>query len=210
MKLILKIIGIFFAAIVIGVIAVVLLMPWMDSWGASPQEVSASLPGDELVLSPNIGYTRAISVNASPEQIYPWIVQIGAEKGGWYSYEWFETSVLRCQNTNADRIHEEWQGLKVGDKVKMCPDENMPPAYLVARMDPDHAIVLGHKDGNKWVEVWQFVLLPQEDGTTRLVIRSRSEMGGWFWNVIRPGEFIMMRGMVLGIRERAEAMEQGR
>ena len=210
MKLILKIIGIFFAAIVIGLIAVVLLMPWMDRWGASPQEISASLPGDELVLSPNIGYTRGISVNASPEQIYPWIVQIGAEKGGWYSYEWFETNVLRCQNTNADRIHEEWQGLKVGDKVKMCPDENMPPAYLVARMDPDQAIVLGHQDGDKWVEVWQFVLVPQQDGSTRLVIRSRSEMGGWFWNVMRPGEFIMMRGMVLGIRERAESMAQGR
>ena len=210
MKLILKIIGIFFAAIVIGLIAVVLLMPWMDRWGASPQEISASLPGDELVLSPNIGYTRGISVNASSEQIYPWIVQIGAEKGGWYSYEWFETNVLRCQNTNADRIHEEWQGLKVGDKVKMCPDENMPPAYLVARMDPDQAIVLGHQDGDKWVEVWQFVLVPQQDGSTRLVIRSRSEMGGWFWNVMRPGEFIMMRGMVLGIRGRAESMAQGR
>ena len=136
MKLILKIIGIFFAAIVISVLAIVLLMPWMDSWGASTEEINASFPGDELVLSPNIGYTRGISVNASPEQIYPWIVQIGAEKGGWYSYEWFETNVLRCQNTNADRIHEEWQGLKVGDKVKMCPDENMPPAYVVARMDP--------------------------------------------------------------------------
>ena len=206
MKLILKIIGIFIAAIVIGVIAVVLLMPWMDRWGASPQEISASLPGDELVLSPNIGYTRAISVNALPEQIYPWIVQLGAEKGGWYSYEWFETNVLRCQNTNADRIHEEWQGLKVGGKVKMCPDENMPPAYEVARMDPDQAIVLGHQDGDQWVEVWQFVLVPQQDGSTRLVIRSRSEMGGWFWNIMRPGEFIMMRGMMQGIKERAEAM----
>ncbi len=210
MKLILKIIGIFFAAIVISVLAIVLLMPWMDSWGASVEETSAPMPGDELVMSPNIGYTRGISVNASPEQIYPWIVQIGAEKGGWYSYEWFETNVLRCQNTNADRIHEEWQGLKVGDKVKMCPDENMPPAYLVARMDPGQAIVLGHQEGDKWVEVWQFVLVPQQDGSTRLVIRSRSEMGGWFWNVMRPGEFIMMRGMVLGIRERAEAMAQGR
>ena len=210
MKLILKIIGIFFAAIVISVLAIVLLMPWMDSWGASTEEINASLPGDELVLSPNIGYTRGISVNASPEQIYPWIVQIGAEKGGWYSYEWFETNVLRCQNSNAGRIHEEWQGLKVGDKVRMCPDENMPPAYVVARMDPDQAIVLGHREGDKWVEVWQFVLVPQQDGSTRLVIRSRSEMGGWFWNIMRPGEFIMMRGMVLGIRERAEAMAQGR
>jgi hypothetical protein len=206
MKLFLKIIGIFFAAIVIGVLAIVLLMPWMDRWGANVDETSASLPGDELVLSPNIGYTRATSINASPEQIYPWIVQIGADRGGWYSYEWFETNVLRCKNTNADRIHEEWQGLEVGGQVKMCPDEKMPPAYEVAMMYPGQAIVLGHQDGDKWVEVWQFVLVPQQDGSTRLVIRSRSEMGGWFWNIMRPGEFIMMRGMMLGIKERAEGM----
>jgi hypothetical protein len=209
MKLILKIIGIFFAAIVIGVIAIVLLMPWMDRWGASAQEINASLPGDELVPSPNIGYTRAVSINASPDQIYPWIVQIGAGKGGWYSYDWFETNILRCQNSNADRIRDEWQGLQVGDKVKMCPDENMPPAYIVARMDPNQAIVLGHQDGDRWVEVWQFVMVPQQDGSTRLVIRSRSEMGGWFWNIMRPGEFIMMRGMIQGIKDRAEKMARG-
>ncbi len=206
MKLFLKIIGIFFAAIVISVVAIALLMPAVDRWGASPQDVNASLPGDELVPSPNIGYTRAISVNASPEQVYPWIVQIGAGKGGWYSYDWFETNILRCQNSNAERIREEWQDLKVGDKVKMCPDENMPPAYKVARMDSNRAIVLGHQDGDRWVEVWQFVMVPQEDGSTRLVIRSRSEMGGWFWNIMRPGEFIMMQGMMQGIKERAEGV----
>jgi hypothetical protein len=209
MKLILKIISIFFAAIVIGVIAVVLLMPWMDRWGASAEEISASLPGDELVPSPRISYTRAVSIDATSSEIYPWIVQLGADHGGWYSYEWFETNVLRCKNTNADRIHEEWQGLKVGGKVKMCPDENMPPAYEVARMDPNQAIVMGHQEGDQWVEAWQFVLVPQEDGSTRLVIRSRSAAEGWFWDIIRPGEFIMMRGMMLGIKERAEALSHG-
>lgn len=206
MKLFLKIIGVFLATIVIGVVVIVLLMPWMDRWGASAEEISASLPGDELVSSPRITYTRAETINASPEQIYPWVVQIGAEKGGWYSYEWFETNALRCPISNADRIHEEWQGLQVGDPVKMCPDENMPPAYEVARMDPNQAIVLGHQDGDQWVEVWQFVLVPQEDESTRFIIRSRSAAEGWFWDVMRPGEFIMMRGMMLGIRERAEGM----
>ena len=206
MKLILKIIGITFAAIGIGAIAVVLLVPWMDRWGASAQEINASFPGDQLVVSPRLEYTRAVSINASPEQIYPWIVQIGADRGGWYSYEWFETNILRCEVTNADRIHEEWQGLGVGDRVKMCPDENMPPAYEVARMDPDQTIVLGHQDDHQWVETWQFVLIPQEDGSTHLVIRSRSAAEGWFWDVMRPGEFIMMRGMMLGIKERAESI----
>ena len=74
---------------------------------------------------------------------------------------------------NADRIHEEWQGLEVGDKVLMCPDENMPPAYIVAMIENNQAIVIGHKENDKWVEIWQFNLVPQDDGTTRLVIRSR-------------------------------------
>lgn len=204
MKIFLKIIGIFFAAIVISVVAIVLLIPRMDRWGASTDEIGASLSGDELVPSPRISYTRAVSINASPEQIYPWIVQMGAGKGGWYSYDWFETNALRCQNANADRIHEDWQGLNVGDKVKMCPDENMPPAYVVARMDPGQALILGHQEDDQWVEVWQFVLIPQQDGSTRLVIRSRNAAEGLFWNIIRPGEFIMMRGMMLGIKDRAE------
>jgi hypothetical protein len=205
MKLFLKITAIFIATVIISVIAIVLLMPRMDRWGASADEIGASLPGDELVPSARMGYTRAVSINASPEQIYPWIVQIGADRGGWYSYEWFETNILHCKVTNADSIHQEWQGLEVGGQVKMCPDENMPPAYKVARMDPGQAIVLGHQDGDQWVEAWQFVLFPQEDGSTRLVIRSRNAAEGWFWDVMRPGEFVMMHGMLLGIKERAES-----
>jgi hypothetical protein len=67
---------------------------------------------------------------------------------------------------------------------------------------------MGHKDNGSWVEAWQFNLVPQNDGTTRLVIRSRNSAQGWFWDLIRPGEFIMMRGMMLGIKERAEAMSE--
>jgi hypothetical protein len=206
MKLILKIIGIFFAAIVIGVIAVVLLMPWMDRWGASVDEISASLVGDELVPSPRYIYNRAITVNAAPEQIYPWLAQLGAEKGGMYSYSWFETNVLRCELINADRVHPEWQILKVGDKVKMCPGTSGPPAYEVAMLIPNQAMVLGHQENGRWSDVWQLILVPQEDGTTRMIIRGRNTLTGFLWDAIRPGEFIMMRGMMLGIKERAEGM----
>src|SRR5262245_18296846 len=143
MKLFLKIIGVFFAAVIVSVVLIVLLMPWMDRWGASADEISASLPGDELVPSPRITYTRAVSINASPDEIYPWIVQLGAERGGMYSYDWFETNILRCPLTNADRIHEEWQGLKVGDQVKMCPGSSGPPPYEVASMELNRAIILG-------------------------------------------------------------------
>ena len=207
MKLFLKISGVFFAAIVIGVLAIVLLMPWMDRWGASAEEIGAALPGDELVTSPRYVYNRAVTVNAAPEQIYPWLVQLGAEKGGMYSYSWFETNVLRCELINADQIHPEWQVLKVGDKVKMCPGNSGPPAYEVALLVPNQSIVMGHQENGKWSDVWQFVLVPQEDGSTRMMIRGRNALEGWLWDVIRPGEFVMMRGMMLGIKERAEAME---
>jgi hypothetical protein len=206
MKKFLKSIGVLAGLGILAVIAIAALLPWMDRYGATEDEISASYSGDELVPTPRISYTRAISINASPEAIYPWIVQLGADKGGMYSYTWFETNILQCELVNADKIHEEWQDLKVGDKVKMCPDENMPPAYIVAMLEENNAIVLGHKENDDWVEVWQFNLVPQDDGTTRLVIRSRSAAQGWFWDVIRPGEFIMMRGMMLGIKERAEGM----
>lgn len=209
MKKIPKLAGLLIAmALVAGLLAAV-LMPWMDRWGATADEVAASLPGDELVPSPRISYTRAVAISAPPEDVYPWIVQLGADRGGMYSYTWFETNILRCELVNAERIHEEWQDLQVGDKVKMCPDANMPPAYEVASIDPDRAIVLGHYENEEWVDVWQFVLVPQADGTTRLLLRSRDAKQGWIWDVIRPGEFIMMRGMLLGIKERAERYYQG-
>ena len=203
----------FFKAIAIlaglGCLAIILmfaLLPWMDRYGATDVEIAASLTGDELVPNPRITYTRAVSINASPEQIYPWIVQLGAEKGGMYSYTWFETNILQCELINADRIHEEWQNLKVGDPMKMCPGTSGPPPYEIAIIEPGQAIAMGHKENGDWIEIWQFNLVPQNDGTTRLVIRSRSAAEGWFWDAIRPGEFIMMQRMMMGIKERAEGM----
>jgi hypothetical protein len=210
MKKPLKVAGILAGLAVLAVIAIIALMPWMDRWGATDNEIASVFPGDELVPSPAFSYNRALTINATPEDIFPWIVQIGAERGGMYSYSWFETNILQCELNNADRIHQEWQGLKVGDKVKMCPGESGPTPYEVVKMEPNHAIVLGHQEKGEWSDVWQFVLLPQPDGTTRFILRSHDTKTGGFWDVIRPGVFIMERGMLLGIKERAEGMAQGR
>ncbi len=123
-----------------------------------------------------------------------------------YSYSWFETYLLNCKLVNANNIHPEWQDLKVGDLVKMCPHEPGPPPYVVARIEPNQAIVMGHQENGKWVDLWQFVLVPQTGGVTRLILRTRTMAVGGFWNVIHPGIFIMERGMLLGIKERAEDM----
>lgn len=205
MRKFLKITGVIAGLGLLVLVILIALLPWMDRWGAVDGEIAASYPGDELVPAPRLLYTRAVSIDAAPEEIYPWIAQLGADKGGMYSYTWIE-GLIQCPQTNADRIHAEWQGLEPGDKVLMCPDENMPPAYEVARVEPDQVIVLGHQTNGVWSDVWQFILLPQADGTTRLVLRSRDAKEGWIWDVIRPGEFIMVRGMLLGIKERAEGM----
>ena len=210
MRKLLKFVGILAGLTVLAVIGIVALMPWMDRWGATSDEIATSLPGDEIVPLPRYTYNRVVTVNAAPEDIYPWLVQMGAERGGMYTYSWFETNILRCELVNADRIHEEWQGLKVGDKVKMCPGDWGPPAYEVALVMPNRAIVMGHQEKGRWSDIWQFVLVSQADGPTRLLARGRDTKTGTIWDVIRPGQFIMERGMLLGIKERVEEMAQGR
>jgi hypothetical protein len=206
MKTILKLLTGGFGLAAAGVVAVFLLTPWMDRWGATDAEISAVFPGDELVPVPASTVNRAVTIDATPEQIYPWIVQIGAQRGGWYSYDWLETNLLRCPIVNVDRLHPEWQGLKVGDEVKMCPGQFGPPPYITAQLEPDRAVVLGHQENGRWVETWQFVIQPQPDGSSRLITRSRTTVSGGFWAVIHPGIFIMERGMLLGIKERAESL----
>jgi hypothetical protein len=202
-----KFIGTLAGLATIAILVIIALLPWMDRWGATEAEIAASLSGDELVPSPQVVYNRAVTINASPDEIYPWLVQMGAERGGMYSYSWFETNILRCELINAERIHEEWQDLKVGDKVKMCPGNWGPPAYEVAILEPNQALVIGHQENGKWPDVWQFNLVPQTDGTTRLIARGRDMKSGGIWDAIRPGQFIMERGMLLGIKERAEGIK---
>lgn len=181
-----------------------LLKPWMARWGANTSEIEATLPGDELLQEPARVVNRAIHIQAPPEAIYPWLLQLGAGKGGFYSYTWIER-LVSCPIVNANRIHPEWQTLQVGDEVKMCPNRPVPPPYIVAQILPNRAIVMGHQDQGQWVDLWQFVLLPQADHSTRLILRTRTMMTGGIWDVIYPGVFLMERGMLRGICKRAQA-----
>jgi hypothetical protein len=185
--------------------AIILLTPWMDRWGATDAEIKATFPGDELVPSPLSFVNHAVTINAMPEEIYPWLVQMGADKGALYSYTLLET-LIACPQSNADRIHEEWQNLQVGDLVKLCPKDPGPPPYIVAQMIPNQAIVMGHKENGQWVDLWQFVITPQADGSSRLILRTRTMAVGGFWDIIHPGVFIMERGLLLGVKERAEKL----
>lgn len=160
MKKLFKLIGILAGLLALVVLVVIALTPWMDRWGATDAEIAATYPGDELLSEPAIFVNRAITINAPAEAIYPWIVQLDARKGGWYSYTWLETYLLNCPIVNADRIHEEWQNLQVGDEVYMCPDQPMPPPYVVAQLHPNQAIVMGHQENGEWVDIYQFIIVP--------------------------------------------------
>ena len=190
-------------AAVLVVVVILLLTPWMDRWGAMKDEIAATFPGDELVPNPRSFVNRAVTIQAAPEEIFPWLRQIGAGKGGFYTYTWIE-ALIGCRLVNADRIHPEWQDLQVGDLVRMCPGDPAPPPYVVAQIHPDEALVLGHQEDNAWVDLWQYALVPRGDGSTRLILRTRTMMTGGFWSIIHPGVFVMERGMLLGIKARVE------
>lgn len=178
----------------------------MDRWGATSAELAAALPGDELVPASALVTNRAVTVQAAPEKIFPWLLQLGVDKGGMYSYTWLE-GLIACPQANSDRIHPEWQDLKVGDEVKMCPGESGPLPWQVAEIDPNQALILGHQGANGvWTDTYQFVLQPAGGGATRLILRTRTTLTGGIWDVIYPGVFIMERAMLLGIKQRAEEL----
>lgn len=186
------------------------LRPWFLRWGATAGEVTKPLIGDNIVDRPMSACTRAITINAPPEKVWPWILQIGQGRGGFYSYTSLE-NLVGCQIANADRIHPEWQDVKVGDLVRLHP--KAPPIPIVV-MQSGHALVLGGKSGPEVPGfpsiTWAFIVEPVGTGQTRLLIRSRSSFsptaGQYLTNkyALEPIHFIMERRMMLGIKERAE------
>jgi hypothetical protein len=179
---------------------------WCLSWGATAEEAAASLPGDELLGRPDILSTRAIWVAAPPEDVWPWLVQIGPGRGGAYTYDWIE-NLFGLGMHSADRILPQFQDLSVGDAQQLG---KRGPVLRVARLDRPRALVFRSDDGN-WV--WAFILVAERGGT-RLVSRNRIALPGssgparaLSTYVMEPGSLIMERKMLLGIRQRAERPE---
>ncbi|HEX9422938.1 MAG TPA: hypothetical protein VF899_06820 [Pyrinomonadaceae bacterium] len=179
-----------------------LIRPWHLRWGATDEEVNMPLPGDEFVGDPKLNATHAITINAPAADVWPWLVQLGQRRGGFYSYSWLE-NLVGCDMHNANRIVPEWQDLKVGDEVWLHP--KAPPLRVLA-IEAGRAIVLE--------KCWSFVLHPIDENTTRLIIRGRGEFNPDFKNgllnlllwrgIFEPAHFIMERKMLLGIKQRAE------
>ncbi|MFN0147435.1 MAG: SRPBCC family protein [Dehalococcoidia bacterium] len=176
------------------------------NWGAAEDEVRAVLPGDDLLDDVALQTTRAVTVNVPPEAIWPWLVQMGPKpRAGVYTYDWVER-MLGIDIQNSDRILPEFQHLDAGEFFPLSAGtEN---GLTVRVVEERHALVLQWKPARS---TWAFVLIPRDDGTTRLISRNRIPGSGLrFWLgavfAMEPGSLVMERKMLLGIKRRAESL----
>jgi hypothetical protein len=198
---------------------------WHLHWGATDEEVQQSLPGDTLIPHSKMETTRAITIQAQPADIWPWLVQMGTGRAGWYSYAWLENLLPRGARgagiTNAEQIIPAFQHLEIGDSIPLSPTTGL----TVAAIDPSHVLALrlsmssltgmpldphepkpdAYLDGS-----WVFVLEALDEQATRLIERVRVDYQPRLWLtpfvylLLEAVTFVMERKMLLGIKRRAE------
>lgn len=205
------------------------LKPWWRRWGVVPDEAIAPLPGDEVVPDAMTSETRGITIDAPPAAVWPWLVQMGYGRGGWYSYD-----AVDMAGHSTDRILPEHQGLKAGDLVPTHPGGG----FVVKLIDPEKALVLfadtslmqeqpatdeaslnvratgavlERAQPTDFAASWAFVLEPLPGGRTRLLERVRARFGEtdqpwqrYTMPLMGFGVFVMVRRQLLGIKQRAE------
>ena len=170
-----------------------LVRPWLRQWGSTPEEQSLRLPGDPD--SSSLAATRAVTVRAPATEVWQWLMQIGQDRGGFYSYDRLE-NLAGCKLHSAEQIHGEWQDRRTGDPLTMFPGF----ATRLTLVDPPHALV---------IENWgAYVVEPIGPTTCRLIARSHTQrdLSGLFYVLlVELPHAIMERKMLLGIKERAES-----
>jgi len=190
--------------------AVLLLRRASLRWGATDDELRMSLAGDDQLPQPDLVATRAISIEARPSDVWPWLAQLGQNRGGFYTYDWLE-SLAGVEIRNVDTIVPDLQIRTVGDDVNLAPEV----ALSVVELEEERHLVLrgavapdGTDVGAPYDFTWAFVLLPRPDGSTRLVVRERyAYLTEWAAALVEPIEmvsFLMTKRMLRGIRDRAE------
>jgi proline iminopeptidase len=210
------------------------IRPRLREWGADPHEAALPIPGDDLVPQPTATETRGITIDAPVSKVWPWLVQMGYERAGWYSYD-----ALDNKGPSADRILPEFQTLSVGDimpthpgggfRVEVVEPERALVLYIdteLGRQQAEQAQAEGKADlptpGLKFTGAvgaaslpefsvsWAFFLQPVEDGKTRLIERFRARTPGGgpanavFGEIMGTGVVLMTRKQMLGIKERVE------
>ncbi|MEO5816834.1 MAG: hypothetical protein ABIT20_16285 [Gemmatimonadaceae bacterium] len=206
----------FGASFLVYAAAVVAVRPLYVRWGTTADERRAHLPGDDIVRDAQYTVDHGITIRAPADSVWPWLVQLGQDRGGFYSYDWLER-LAGDRIRNADRIHAEWQNIKPGDLVRATQPDYLGGrlgnalGWRVTEVVPGRAIVL---------ENWgAFVVQPVDSSTSRLFVRTRGQGTPSFAGVVfgplnvlvfEPVHFIMERGMMRGIRDRAEATTRRR
>jgi len=195
-----------FAILTLSVLYWFPIRRWMSRWGATPSDVTRVMTGDRLLANPTYSGTMAIMVNARPEQIWPWLVQIGYQRGGLYSYDWLDRLFGYLDRPSATHILPEFQNLAVGDQIPL----GRGPSWPVAAVEPKRALVLDMRNLGGFDWVWQFGLYAIDGKRTQLVSRSRvctrtawARLGTY---AIEPAGFLMTRRMLIGLKQRAEAL----
>jgi hypothetical protein len=185
-------------------------MSWFPTiwrnWGATACELTDAIAGDAAVRRPNYTATLAITIEAPPANVWPWLVQLGYRRGGLYSYDWLDRLFGFLDRPSTDRILPEFQQLKIGDTIPIGRGAQWP----VIGLEPQRSLVMGGtENGSAWS--WAFELQPLTLNRTRLVSRNRVRMprtigSSLFMLFLEPAAFLMTRRMLCGIKRRAEAM----
>lgn len=179
-----------------------LYRPWQLHWGATEDEIAAALPGDEIVLKPSFNATRAVTIHAPPTGIFPWIVQIGINRAGWYSYDLLDN----LGHKSAETLLPQFQVPQPGDLVPMSPDGRQ--GIWVKAFERDRWMLWWDRTGDT---SWVWVIVPQDGLSCRLITRVRMKYSWLSWaapfNVlVEFFDLPMMRKCLYGIKRRAEAL----
>jgi hypothetical protein len=205
--------------IAVGVVMIYhrFVRPWHERWGAAPEEVTGSLPGDDLIAEPATQVTRAISIRGPAAVVWPWVIQIGADRGGFYSYDWLE-NLFGLDIHSANDIGSDWESRAVGDLV--YAEAKGRGGWYVMDVQPDRALVLQTADvknarpatraNGAFMEfTWAFVLHEKTDGTIRLIVRERValryQLARFVMAPIALVSFVMTQKMLRGIKRRVES-----
>jgi hypothetical protein len=185
--------------------------PWLRQWGATAAEAVAELPVDDLVEPGVRSITRAVTVHAPIEEVWPWLAQIGQDRAGFYSYTFLENLVGAGMH-NASSVHPEWQQRQPGDPVWLAIEARWHDRgrQVAALVDAPRTLVIVSPADWKRLErgqlasgAWAFCLEARDECSTRFLIRSSGgAVGTHLFDAIH---FLMEQKMMRGLRDRAEA-----
>ena len=192
-----------------------ILRPVILRRGVTKNEARRKFPGDELISPKRFRSTMAANINATPEEIWPWLVQVGWGRAAFYSYNVIE-SLFRMDLQNADHVHPEWQDIHVGDTFWMS-HPRQKDLFPLARVENAHppnelsfSLYWPSDADTKPSGVWSFILEPIDENTTRLISRHqvtahsiRERLRVYFF--MEPAHFVMQEGMFKGIKKRIAA-----